>query len=422
MTAHIISIGDELLIGQTVNTNAAAIGEALASIGLPPAEILTVGDDRGAILRAFERSWREAEVVVVTGGLGPTRDDITRDAVCRFFGCELVFSEPALDDVRSFLDRLGRPMLDAHRDQAMVPSSAAVMRNPNGTAPGYHFRDGRRHFFVTPGVPWEMRHMLDNDIVPALRGAVPGRRLASTFCCAGIPESLLAEALEALRPSMRRSSLAFLPSEYGVRLRLTTVDDDGAEEHEALRAGILRAAGEFVYGEGDDALSARVGALLRERGATLAVAESCSGGRLAGLITETPGSSAYFERGVVAYSNASKTALLGVPAPLIARHGAVSPEVAMAMADGIRSSSGAAWGLSTTGIAGPDGGSEAKPVGTVWIAVSGPGTRLACLHRFGDHRNRNATRAAQGALDLLRRRLLGLPAASLLVCETWTPK
>lgn len=412
MTAEIISIGDELLIGQTVNTNASFLGELLSGAGVRVARVTTIGDDRAAMLQAFERAWREHDAVITTGGLGPTHDDITRAVVVDFFKTRLVFAKPVLQDIEAMFARMNRPVLDVNRDQAMVPEAAAVIRNVHGTAPGFHFTERGKHFFVTPGVPFEMKAMAERVILPVLKSSVTEHRAVSILRSTGIPESVLAKRLAGIDAFLDRASLAYLPSPLGVTLRITAISDDrrAAEQlREEMKAFILERAGDFVYGEGAVTLEAVTGALLRGRGASLAVAESCTGGLLAGRITDVPGSSEYFERGLVTYSNESKTSLLGIDPALLRSVGAVSREVAIAMAEAVRINAGASFGLSTTGIAGPGGGSEEKPVGLVWIGLSAEGFSDAWRYDLGTDRGRTRTRATQAALELLRRRLLGLP-------------
>lgn len=426
MTAEIISIGDEILIGQVVNTNAAYIGEKLSAIGVRVRRCSVVGDDPGDILDAFRDAWQRSDVVVVTGGLGPTHDDVTRAVVTQFFDTSLVFSPVVFEDITAMFTRLGRRLGEQHRDQAMVPASAAVMRNRHGTAPGTHFTRDGKHFFVMPGVPFEMKGMMENDVLPALAQHVDETRVAYTILTTGIPESTLADLLAGVETMLDRSALAYLPSPQGVRLRITSIDADAAEARrraDELRTFIEQRASEYIFGMEADTLEAAVGRLLRERGMTLAVAESCTGGRIGDRLTNVPGSSEYFDRGSVVYSNDSKTAMLGVDPALLERHGAVSAETARAMAAGARRAAGVDIALATTGIAGPGGGTPEKPVGLVWIAVDDARGGAALRFQFGNDRLRTKERTAQAALDLLRRRLSGLPLHSPLAHPdplTWT--
>ncbi len=412
MNAEILSIGDELLIGQVANSNATYLGEQLSLSGITVRRVTTIGDKVDDVLAAFARAWKEQDIIITTGGLGPTHDDITRDAVCRFFETGLVENAEALADVERFLAERHRPVSASNRDQAMVPASARIIRNQHGTAPGYHFPREGKHFFVTPGVPFEMQGMLESYILPVLRELHGSTRATVTLLTTGIPESTLADALRGIESMEEGCTVAYLPSPLGVRVRLTSVAQDAAAAEariEHLRAFAEERAGEYIYGSGRSSLEEIIGAMLADRGQTLAVAESCTGGHLADRITNVPGSSQYFERGVVCYSNRAKEELLGIDPALIAAHGAVSRQTAEAMADGVRRTTGCSFGLATTGIAGPAGGSAAKPIGLVWIALSSDDGTFAYDFHFGGDRVRTKQRAAQAALDMLRRALLRLP-------------
>jgi nicotinamide-nucleotide amidase len=421
MKAEIISIGDEILIGQIVNTNAAFLGEQLLNAGIPATRTVVVGDDPGEIAMTVRTALERADVIITTGGLGPTHDDVTRTAIASLFSSSLVFSPQVFEDVEAFFARRGRSMLPAHRDQALVPECATPIRNANGTAPGFDIqRDGRR-LFVLPGVPEEMKAMMTDYIMPILAALSDDAIAVRTLLTTGIPESTLAQLLDTPASLPDDVSLAYLPSPFGIRLRVSSRDTDrtaATRRCDAFVDTILDRAGEFVFGEAPVTLAGLIGTLLREHGMRLAAAESCTAGTLASMITDVPGSSTYFDRGVVTYSNASKTDLLEIPASLIEQHGAVSAEVAVAMARGIRRSAAADIGISTTGIAGPDGGTDTKPVGMVWIGFNADGVSFACRYLFGNDRIRTRQRASQAALDLIRRHILGLPRSSSIVSET----
>ncbi len=412
MNAELLSIGDELLIGQVVNTNASWLGEQFSAAGINVRRVTVVGDGLIDMLNAFARAWEEQDVVVCTGGLGPTHDDVTREAVLQFFSTTLIENSDVLGDIERFMAERGRTMTDTNRDQAMVPASAKIIRNFHGTAPGYHFSQGRKHFYVAPGVPYEMKSMVENYILPSLRGLISSNRATATLLTTGVPESALADILHGIDTLLPDTSVAFLPSPLGVRIRLTGRAEDMTQA-EALVAGLAdfvrHRASEYIYGTGTDTLEAVIGNLLLDQQKTLAVAESCTGGLITDRITNVPRSSQYFDRGAVVYSNASKTELLGVNPGLIEKYGAVSKEVCDAMADGIRRVSGAGIGIATTGVAGPAGGSSEKPVGLVWIGLSAPDGTWSHAFRFGEDRVRTKQRAAQCALDMLRRYLLSLP-------------
>lgn len=316
MNAHVITVGDELLIGQVVNTNQAFIGEKLSAIGVDTRVMTTVGDDMEEILGAFRRAWESSTVVIVTGGLGPTHDDITRNALCRFFETDCVSDPSVRKHIEELLASRNLPWNPAAEDQTMVPRAATVFANPVGTAPGLRVSRGGKHFFVLPGVPYEMEAMIDGSVIPFLAplagGAVIRHRTLRTT---GIPESFLAQKLGDLDEILRGQSLAFLPSLTGVRLRVTVHAGDAADadrQAAAIEDRIKAKVAEYIYGIDDEELEEVIGRLLTLQGKTIAVAESCTGGLLAHRITNVSGSSAYFERGVIAYSNASKTALFGV--------------------------------------------------------------------------------------------------------------
>jgi len=410
MNAHVITVGDELLIGQVVNTNQAFIGEKLSAIGVDTRAMTTVGDDMVAILEAFRRAWDSSAVVIVTGGLGPTHDDITKKAVCTFFATDSV-SDPAVrKQIEALLAKRNLPWTPAAEDQTMVPRAATVFPNPVGTAPGLRVSREGKHFFVLPGVPYEMEAMIDGSVIPFLAPLAGGSVIRHrTLRTTGIPESFLAQKLGDLDELLGGQSLAFLPSLTGVRLRITVhaaESGDADRQAAAIEERIREKAEEYIYGVEEEELEEVVGRMLAREGKTIAVAESCTGGLLANRITNVSGSSAYFERGVIAYSNESKSALLGVPSGLIATHGAVSKEVATAMADGIRRGAHASIGVSTTGIAGPTGGSAEKPVGLVWIGYADTEGALAVKFNFGEGRARVKERASQAALEIIRRRLM----------------
>ena len=412
MNAHILTIGDELLIGQVVNTNQAFIAERLNSIGVDVAFMATVGDTADAVLGALRTAWESAEVTVVTGGLGPTHDDITRDALCTFFRTDLVPNEEVRRHIGELMERRNLPWTASAENQSLVPRSAALFPNPLGTAPGLRFSGEGKTMFVLPGVPYEMKEMIDSSVVPFL-APLSGEQVIRhrTLLTTGIPESSLAAQLGDLDRLLGGALLAFLPSPTGVRLRITVHAGSAAESEaivhdveERIRAKVSR----YIYGTDDDDLETVLGRMLAERKLTIAVAESCTGGLIAHRLTNVSGSSAYFERGVVTYSDTSKTELLAVPRDTIGTHGAVSRETALSMASGIRTAARTDIGLSTTGIAGPSGGTPSKPVGTVWIGIADAGGTLALKFNFGEGRARIKERASQAALELVRRRLLRL--------------
>ena len=410
MNATIITIGDELLIGQVVNTNSSFIAGRLNTIGIDVIRMITVGDDMDEILRAFNESLGGSEIVIVTGGLGPTHDDITKKAVCSFFATEAVFSEEVRDHIRELLRSRNMPWTPHADEQSMVPRGSAVIPNRYGTAAGILIERGRKRFIVLPGVPYEMESMMNESVIPLLASTMTGRTiLHRTIRTTGISETMLSGRLGDLPAILGGDTLAFLPSPRGVRLRITVRGDDPARCARRIReieSYLQEKAGEYIYGTEEEDLEVVVGRLLTERRLTLAVAESCTGGLVANRLTDVPGSSAYFERGVITYSDESKRALLGVPDDLLRTQGAVSEEVARAMAAGIRRAAGTGIGLSTTGVAGPGGGSPAKPVGLIWIGYADAGGTSGTRCNFSGTRHLIKERASQAALELLRKKIL----------------
>src|SRR5689334_7183872 len=398
MKAAVLAIGDELLIGQVVNTNAAVIAQLLGEAGIGVARVVTVGDDRAAIIRAVGEEFARHDLLLVTGGLGPTHDDITRDALAEFFGVKLVSDPEVRRRVAELLASRDAPWTEAAENQTLIAEGATAIPNSVGTAPGELFERDGKFLVVMPGVPQEMEAMMRDFIVPRFRDR-GGAIIHTTLNTTGITESSLAALLGDPAGFLTGgATLAFLPSLRGVRLRISVGGADAAAASRAAGAverHIREKAAPYIFGTGDELLEEVVGRMLVERGMTLAVAESCTGGLIADRITDIPGSSTWFERGVVAYSNAAKIGILGVPPEIIAAHVAVSNETACAMAEGIRRIAHADVGLAVTGIAGPSGGSAEKPVGLVWIAVARSSDVAARAYRFGTGRRRVKERAAQ---------------------------
>lgn len=411
MTAEILTIGDEILIGQIVNTNAAWIGQQLTLAGVEVIRHTAVGDGHAAILEALVMAQSRAGLVLITGGLGPTRDDITKKALCDHFGTGLVFHQPTFDQISERFLKRGIPLNRLNRDQALVPASCTVLANALGTAPGMWFEKEGVVFVSLPGVPFEMEGLMIREVLPRLATTgMTGAIWHRTVLTQGIPESVLAEKLEAWEIALpSQISLAYLPSPMAVRLRLTARGNDREllrQEVDNQIASLKPLIGESIYGYDGDTMAGAIGRLLLPGGHTLAVAESCTGGYVSHLITLTPGCSAWYRGGVTAYSNELKTALLGVSPNTLEHHGAVSRETALEMARGARKHTGADFTLATTGIAGPDGGSPEKPVGTIWIAATGPAKFFCEKYVFGNDRERNILRASQTSLQLLRKLIL----------------
>ncbi len=415
MNAHIITIGDEILIGQTINTNAAYIGEQLIKSQINVKKTSVVGDVEEDILKEFKACLDLNDVVIVTGGLGPTHDDITRTCVVKFFHTSLVKNNEVLEDIKTLLAKRGRELTKVNEDQALVPEIANVIPNKLGTAPGMWIEKDRKVFVVLPGVPFEMEAMLNSYVIPELTSILKEenvRTVRLTLLTTGIAESLLYEKMGNLDELLQGSKLAFLPSQFGVKLRITAEDKTEEAAHNKIveiEQKIRSKVGRYIYSNVDVPLEVVVARLLNERGLTIAVAESCTGGRLADYLTNISGSSHYFERGVVSYSNASKVEILKVDEDTIIKHGAVSIEVARQMAEGIKSISGTDLGLSITGIMGPTGGSENKSVGLVYMGLCDDKVCTAKKFVFGEGRILNKQRTVQAALDMIRRYILGIP-------------
>lgn len=411
MKAEIIAIGDELLIGQTIDTNSAWIGAELSLIGFDVNRKVTIHDRRDDILAALAGSMGKADVVLITGGLGPTSDDITKQTLCEFFGTRLVINEVVLAMITELLARRKFTMSENNRKQAEVPESCRVLTNAMGTAPGMWFEKNNTIFISMPGVPYEMKYIMNQHVLPALKERFRSQHIIHrTIMTYGTSEARLSELLsgfeEQLPPSL---SLAYLPSSGINKLRLTATGSDRDTIATILEEQVRKLYSvipDLIYGENEETLEMAVGRGLAGRGMSLATAESCTGGNIAHLITSVPGSSGYFMGSVIAYDNSVKTSLLGVSEELIDREGAVSEPVVRAMAEGAKQLLGTSFAVATSGIAGPDGGTPAKPVGTLWIAVASPSGTVSELHTFGTDRMLNITRFSYAALNLLRKQII----------------
>ncbi|MFI5202267.1 MAG: competence/damage-inducible protein A [Candidatus Kapaibacterium sp.] len=414
MQAELITIGDELLIGQVVNTNAAYLGRELGALGIPIVREMTVGDNPEAILAAFRQAWKSSDVVIVTGGLGPTHDDISKAAVAKFFRAKMALHQPTLKAVRERFAKLGyAKMPDINIGQAMVPEGFRPLKNDRGTAPGLLRHERGKTFVILPGVPIEMEAILQSGVIPFLRRTYRKKLEAirhRTLLTSGIGESVLAEKLGDPKEFLReRTTLAFLPSATGVRLRITTHAKTAAtatKEIARVEARIRERAGKYIFGTEDETLEALIVKLLTEHGKTLSTAESCTGGMIASMITNIPGASAVYKGSVIAYNNSVKERQLGVDPETLEHFGAVSEETAYAMAEGVLSRLGTDFALSVTGIAGPGGGTPEKPVGTIWIALAERGSKTITKKLQLDFgRTANRERAVAVALEMLRKRL-----------------
>lgn len=413
ITAETISIGDELLIGQTINTNAAWMGEQLSLIGIRPVRTRVIGDDKGAIIEALNTS--TANVVLLTGGLGPTKDDITKHTLCEVFGTGLRRRPDVEARIVDMFLRMGRKeedLQEVNRAQADLPESCTVVPNTRGTASGMWFERDGRVFLSMPGVPYEMKGIMADHALAMLKDHFkPPVIVHRTVLTAGLGESLLAQRIEAWEDGLAAKGikLAYLPSPGLVKLRLSAYANADAAAARTLvdqeASALYGLIPELIFGEGEETLEQVVGRALKERKQTLSLAESCTGGFLSHLITTVPGSSAYYIGGVVSYANAVKMEELGIPSDMLELNGAVSRPVAERMAQGVRAALRSDWAIATTGIAGPDGGTPDKPVGTVWIAVAGPDGVVCKLGNFPGARELVIERAAMSALNMLRKEL-----------------
>jgi len=414
VNAEIVTIGRELLDGSRSDTNTVYLGSRLWALGTEVVRSTTVPDEPAAIEDAVGRALEAADIVITTGGLGPTSDDRTKHVVARLFARKLVLDEDVLARLYAYFEELGREMPEINMSQAMIPEGARVIMNTRGTAPGLVLEKDDAVLFSLPGVPSEMRAMVENYVVPFLEGRglvrlVQERVIRTT----GIPESTVAERTGDLARKLIRTEVAYLPSMTGVDLKVVARGDTPAEAARTADRSAERLAdrlGSYVYARGGESIEKVVGYLLAMGEATLAVAESCTGGRLGWRVTKVPGSSDYFLGGVVAYADELKKRLLGVKAGTLKRHGAVSAEVASEMAAGVRKKTGASYALSITGTAGPGGGTAEKPVGLVYVGVAWERGERVSEFRFPGGRGQVRERAAQAALDSLRRVLLNIEA------------
>ena len=399
MKAEIITIGDEILLGQTIDTNSAYISQKLSQLGIEVDYKTSVGDDIKNISEALTIALSRADLVITTGGLGPTNDDITKKAIVKVFKRNLVFHEEILMKVEESFKKRGMEMPKINQNQALLPQGSKAIPNQFGSAPGIFVREENKLFFALPGVPLEMRSMMENDVLKILEKSSKLSVFEKKLRTTGIPESAIYERIEPVLASASEVKVAFLPSFLGVDIRLNSRSEERLHEKEKQIGELL---GNAVYGENDITLEEVVGGLLKKKRKTISVAESCTGGLISKRFTNVSGSSEYFERGVVSYSNQAKMELLKVPQEMIEKYGAVSEQVAILMAEGIRRLAKTDYGLSATGIAGPTGGTPEKPVGLVWIGFAHENDSFAERFLFGEDRETNRQRAAQAALNLVR--------------------
>ena len=409
--ATIITIGDEILIGQIVDTNSVSIAKHLNKAGITVAEKLSIGDNAEQIETTLKRAHAQSQVVIITGGLGPTKDDITKHTLARIFNSPLIENKEVAEFVEKLLAARGIAFNALNRSQALVPECCKVLFNHHGTAPGMWFEQGENVTISLPGVPFEMEHLMEDEVMPRLKAHYSlHANIHRTMITSGIAESILAERIAEWEDALPADiKLAYLPAPNIVRLRLSTynsADGEAARKRiDELFKQLYSIIPDNIVGYEDASVQQLVHQILTERGQTLAVAESCTGGTIASRFTAMAGSSAYFLAGVVSYSNESKRDILGVNYDDIMRYGAVSEQVARQMAEGARRITGADYAIATTGIAGPSGGSEEKPVGTVWIAVATPTHTIATLRQSGTDRGQIINRASAYAIEMLYKEL-----------------
>ncbi len=412
MDVEIITVGDELMTGHTVDTNSTFIAQSLTDAGMSVRFKSSVADSQPEMEEAFRTALKRSQVIIVTGGLGPTDDDITKRAIVKVFRRNLVFHDDVLEDIKRRYARRGIEMPAINQNQALLPQGAVFFPNKIGSAVGICIAENGKVFVALPGVPDEMRQILTDSVIPYLRGLQTDEYLkVYKLRTTGIVESRLAEMIT---PEMKLPSgvrLAYLPSYSGVDLRVIAAGEspeDADEKAQELVRYLESVCGKYIYAHDEETLEATVGRLLRDNDKTVAVAESCTGGQLGQAITSVPGSSDYFLGGIISYSNEVKIHQLGVDAALIEKHGAVSEECAVAMAVGCRKLLQSDYALSVTGIAGPEGGTDEKPVGTTWVGLASAHATYAKLFRLGTDRNINRSRAVYIALELLRREILDI--------------
>ena len=409
-SVEIITIGDEILIGQTVDTNSAWMGGELNLIGININRITSISDNRDEIISALNEALSRAEVVLITGGLGPTSDDLTKDTLAGYFGGKLVMDAGVLENITERLRRRNLNMNENNRQQAMVPDNCKVLQNLTGTAPGMLFEKSGKIVVSMPGVPHEMKHIMKEHVLPLLAERLPGGVIVhKNIMTYGVAEAILAERLTTFEDQLPGEvRLAYLPAYGVIKLRLTAAGSDEKKIRKSVSEQVeklYKIIPDVIYGEDEVMIEEVVGKLLNDNKLTVSTAESCTGGKIASLITSVPGSSGWFRGSVVAYDNSIKTGILGVNKETLKLYGAVSAETAGEMARGARRLMGTDYSVAVTGIAGPTGGTAEKPVGTVWIAIDSERGVVTEKQIFADNRQINISRSSYGALNLLRKQI-----------------
>lgn len=408
INAEIITIGDEILFGHIIDTNTQWLGLELTAIGIRPKKKTSVADVKSDITDALSLAHQRADLIVITGGLGPTKDDVTKEALCEYFETNLQVHPEALRFVTAFFEKRGRPMIESNIKQAWLPEKADYIENRWGTAPAMWFEKEGRVYISLPGVPFEMKNLMKNVVLEKIKTYFsPQVIIHKAIRTVGIGESFLAERIASWEDSLPSNvKLAYLPSLSGVKIRLTATGASSNELELLLDRQIkdvFPTIREFVYGFDDDELEEVLGQFLTDEEESIAVAESCTGGNVAARFTRFPGSASYFLGGVVSYSNEMKMNVLKVKSETLESFGAVSEQTAIEMAEGVRKLAGSTYGLSTTGIAGPGGGTPEKPVGTVWIACASPESTVTLKLNLGGDRKQNIEMTTVHVMNLLRK-------------------
>lgn len=411
MKVHIITIGDEILIGQIIDSNSAWMAQQLNLIGANIEQITSISDTNDAIQNTMKQASESADIVLMTGGLGPTKDDITKKSMAEYFGVEMIFHEPTWERIEKLFQKWGRGTTPAHREQCFMLENATILKNKMGTAPGMWFEFNNTVFVSMPGVPYEMKYLMEFEVLPKLKTTFKSQPIAHrTILTVGEGESRIAARIEAIENNLPpHIKLAFLPSLGNVRLRLSgTGEDEGIlnKELDEYKAAIEKLIPELIYGYGTDNLESAIGRMLQERNLTIATAESCTGGFVAHKLTSVPGSSAYYMGSVIAYDNQVKMNQLEVSEATLKAHGAVSEATVIEMVKGAVKLLGTDIAVATSGIAGPDGGTEEKPVGTIWIAVGNKDRVQTKLIKAGKNRIKNIEYSSVYALNEVRQFLL----------------
>lgn len=406
MKVEIIAIGDELLIGQTIDTNSAWIGEQLFALNFEMIQVSKIRDEKRHILDALKVAENRSDIILITGGLGPTKDDITKETLCEYFNTGMVQNEKALENIKRIFKQSNRELLQVNKDQALLPANSKYVENLNGTAPGMWFDKDGKTFVSMPGVPYEMKPMMEKFIIPKLlKKYQPKKEFTRTILTEGIAESILAFKLGKWESDLRAKNmkLAYLPSPGQIRLRISSssqklLNDKVGELHNIIP--------EYIFGEGKEKLEQLVGELLKSNNKTVSTAESCTGGYVSHLITSVSGSSSYYLGSVVSYANEVKRDSLDVSESDLIDYGAVSKQVVEQMAEGARKNLKTDYSVATSGIAGPDGGTKEKPVGTVWIAIASDNEVISEKFDMGNNRERTIQKTAVKALSMLRKQII----------------